>query len=369
MVKLLRIVLVLLLLGVVGYIAGKPLLIAWMMSVPETPFEETSLPPAPDYNNEETWAALPWTEDGADWLPANGGYIDAQADARVDVFFVYPTAAFYGDYWVAGLDNLLHNMTVNYGSLPQHVTAFNGAGKIYAPFYRSVRMPIWGAEDRGSMHKATALAYSDVRRAFEHYLEHWNEGRPFIIASHSQGTLHTIRLLREMVEGKPLAEQFVAGYLIGNTIADVPWFEQIPLCESAEQIGCFVTWNTLLEGGDPYHWVGEKGLDSVYCVNPLSWRADEEYVDKSVNQGSIPMASYRVLFKDNGPLSSNVVGARCGPEGMVWIKERPAISGYTAALFENGYGYHTYDINFYFDSIRNNAKLRASEYFKAQEAK
>src|SRR5690606_17685380 len=149
----------------------------------------------------------------------------------------------------------------DFGILPQHASAFNAAGRVYAPRYRSVRMPIWFAEDRDSVAKATDFAYRDVKQAFEYYLQHWNNGRPIIIVSHSQGTLHTIRLLRELFENQPLQEKLIAAYLIGNTIPDTPWFTQIPLCASAGQTGCYVTWNTMIDGGNPHHWIGEKGLE------------------------------------------------------------------------------------------------------------
>ena len=79
--------------------------------------------------------------------------------------------------------------------------------------------------------------------------------------------------------------------------------------------------------------------------------------------GSIPMASHRVLFKDNGPMEKGVASARCGEEGILWIKEKPTVPGYTAALFKGG-SYHTYDINFYYASIRENARLRTREFMK-----
>jgi hypothetical protein len=133
--------------GIAGLIAlyplGKQTLTDWMLSVPETPFDKTPLPLAPDYSQEKYWAALPNKKDGADWVPVNSGFTDEQANAPVDVFFIYPTAAFYGDYWVAGFDNWLHLAAVDYGILPQQASAFNATGKIYAPRYRSIRMGIW----------------------------------------------------------------------------------------------------------------------------------------------------------------------------------------------------------------------------------
>lgn len=344
-----------------AWFPAKAAIEAWMMSVPETAFDDTPVPAAPDYSDARYWAALPDRADSADWVPHDSGYADAQATAPADVFFVHPTAAFYGDMWVAGFDNWLHILAVDYGILPQHTSAFNAAGRIYAPRYRSVRMPIWFSEDRDSVAKATDFAYRDVKQAFEYYLQHWNNGRPIIIVSHSQGTLHTIRLLRELFEDQPLQEKLVAAYLIGNTIPDVPWFTQIPLCSSAGQTGCYVTWNTMLDGGDPHHWVGEKGLEKIECVNPLSWKADTVAVGKEANPGSIPMMDVNAMFNRLPLMRSQVVGARCGEEGMLWIAEKPQVPGYTAALFPGG-SYHTYDINFYYASIRENAVLRTQNY-------
>lgn len=356
---------IVLLLAVVMFVA-KPVITNWMMSVPETAFDDTPLPDEPDYGVADYWAALPDRSDSADWTPSGSGLRDGQATATVDVFFVYPTAAFYGDHWVAGFDNWLHREAVDLGILPQQASPFNGAGRIYAPRYRSVRMPVWSAADKDSIDKATGLAYQDVRQAFDYYMAHYNQGRPIIIASHSQGTLHTVRLMRELFDNKPLAKQLVAAYLVGNTIADMPWFQQIPLCSSSTQTGCYVTWNTMLDGGDPQHWIAEKGLRQIECVNPLSWKADTAAVPASENPGSIPMMDYHALLSELPPLQSGVVGARCGEEGMLWIAQKPSVSGYTAALFA-GASYHTYDINFYYASIRENAVLRVNNYFGANK--
>lgn len=342
----------------------------WMMHVPETDFDHTPVPTAPDYSHPDYWAALPNKEDGADWLPVDSGYQNHQANAPVDVFFIHPTAAFYGNAWVAGFDNWLHLIAVDKGILPQHASEFNGVAKIYAPRYRSVRMGVWMAEDKVSMKKAADFAYQDVKKSFEYYLNHYNPlvnglRRPFIIASHSQGTLHGISLIREFIDGKELSNDFIAGYLIGNTIPDMPWFQNIPLCQSAEQTSCYVTWNTMLEGGDPSHWISEKGLTKVDCVNPLSWKTDTEAVDASHNQGSLRMVDYNILFHRLHALDQNAVGARCGEEGMLWIDQAPEVPGYTAALFPGG-SYHTYDFNFYYDSIRLNAQLRSETFLKAR---
>lgn len=342
----------------VAFFVGKPLLIAWMMSVPEQPFDQSPIPEAPDYANPQQWAALPDRKDGADQVPPNSGYTDQQANAKVDVFFVHPTSAFYGHTWNAPMDDLLSNLTVDRGILPQEASAFNAVGKIYAPRYRSVRMPIWSADDTDSVEKAVDLAYQDVRTSFAYYLQHWNHERPIILASHSQGTLLLRRLLREEFDGKPLTNQLVAAYIIGHSIPVDDFSDRLPICTSPDQVKCYVTWNTVLEGGSGYHWIEEAGLDRISCVNPLSWKADILKVDKSENQGSLPMIGVFGL----GELDKHVVGARCGKEGILWI-DKPEAPGYDKALFKDG-SYHTYDINFYYDSIRKNAQLRVDKFFE-----
>ncbi len=342
-----------------------PWLESWMMSVPATAFADTPLPPPPDYADRDSWAALPDRADSADWLPRDSAYRDHQAEAVADVFYVHPTAAFYGKYWVAAMDNRLARINVDLGIIPQQATAFNAAGRVFAPRYRSVRMAIWTAADRASVTQATALAYADVKAAFHHFLEHWNDGRPLILASHSQGTLHLLRLLQEEFDGQPLAQRLIAAYLVGNTVA--PDALQLPVCATPDQTGCFVSWNTVLAGGDSWHWVGEKGLERIVCVNPLSWQADEAPIPAAANQGAIPMIGLGLLRQDIGPLYAQVAGARCGREGVLWIDQAPAAPGFSAALFENGTHYHTYDLNLFYASIRQNALARTRAYLARRQ--
>lgn len=73
--------------------------------------------------------------------------------------------------------------------------------------HTQVALGIWGPERE----QASNLAYSDVKAAFVHFIDSLNGNRPFIIASHSQGTRLALRLLADCVEGTPLADRFIAG--------------------------------------------------------------------------------------------------------------------------------------------------------------
>jgi hypothetical protein len=47
--------------------------------------------------------------------------------------------------------------------------------------------------------QALDLAYQDVESAFDYYLTHYNQGRPFIVVGHCQGTTHALRLSEQKV--------------------------------------------------------------------------------------------------------------------------------------------------------------------------
>ena len=67
--------------------------------------------------------------------------------------------------------------------------------------------------------QALDFAYQDVKAAFEYYLKHYNNGRPIIIASHSQGTWHAESLLHDYFENdSTLRKRLVAAYLIGGWV-------------------------------------------------------------------------------------------------------------------------------------------------------
>ena len=82
------------------------------------------------------------------------------------------------------------------------------------PFYRQAHYRIFVEPYAAQGKQAGVIAYQDVKKAFIHFLENFNESRPIIIASHSQGSIHGKRLLKEFFDGKPLQKKLIAAYLI-----------------------------------------------------------------------------------------------------------------------------------------------------------
>jgi hypothetical protein len=257
---------------------------------PATAFTDTISPPAPDYSKPEHWAALPEREDEADFTPE--GVIDGQADAEVDVFFVHPTTYLNSTGWNAPMgydpaDNYVRNAV-----LPGQASVFNGSTRVYAPHYRQAQIYAFMALENGG-NDALELAYTDIKAAFQYYLDNFNNGGPFIVAGHSQGALHTKWLLERMISGTPLRKRLVAAYPIGNPISTdeiLISMPDIPVCQSAAQTGCLVTWNTISDGYRA--WEPTKGL---VCVNPLTWANDNAPADFADNLGALSVVSKSVM--------------------------------------------------------------------------
>ena len=307
----------------------------------------------PDYSNLDYWAAHPWKHDPSDSvpLPLIENY---RADSSVDIFFLYPTS--YTDQkrtlgWNAPIDNPDINAKTDYSSILYQASVFNAAGRIFSPRYRQANLSAYyplSKEDTTNAIAAFELAYSDIKEAFEYYLKNYNKGRPIIIASHSQGTTHAKRLLKEYFDGKPLQNKLVAAYIVGIFV-EPDLLKNIKACESPNQTGCICGWRTFKEGYKPDFVAKEKFTAIV--TNPITWDSQVPNALRNENKES-------VLFNFNKP-TAHVVDAKI-EGGVLWTR-KPKFFG---NLFYTSKNYHIADYNFYYLSIRNNAQQRISAFWK-----
>lgn len=312
------------------------------------PFSTNSVPPPPNYANISNWAALPTMADPADRTP-NSGFQDLQDGAQVDVFFVHPTIflAKKDKAWNADLADAKLSKNVDESTILFQASAFNGAGKVYAPRYRQAHYRSFFTEDEQSAAQALEIAYSDVRSAFEYYLTHYNQNRPIIIAAHSQGTIHAARLLKDFFENKNLQNRLVVAYLIGWPINKAA-FETIPICQNPDQTGCICTWRSFKYGHTP---TGILLGDSIAVTNPLTWKTDGLPADKSLNEGMIARDFEKVLLNRADAHAVN---------GLLWV-HKPKFPG---SIFFQRKNYHIADYNLFYVNLRKNAQHRVDLFWK-----
>ena len=306
---------------------------------------------APDYSDLYYWAAHPDKKDNADKVPDSALQTNQQ-ESEVDVFFLHPTTHTKGspkDNWNGNLrDEALREKT-DEGTILHQASIFNGAGRVFAPYYRQAHLKAYFTKKKDLAKAAFDLAYEDVKAAFEHYLANENKGRPIILASHSQGTTHMGRLMQEYFDkDADLRERLVAAYLIGMPVPKNS-FENIPPCELPEQTGCFCSWRTFQAGHLPKRY--DLG-DHIAVTNPLSWKATEEKVSKTMNPGS-------VLAKFEKGFVPNLVGAQVH-NGVLWV-EKPQFPGSFLLISKN---YHIADFNLFYLSVRENSILRKQTYLE-----
>lgn len=311
-------------------------------------YNNDRLPSPPDYSQEQYWSALPTTTDMADVTPP--GLQDKQATADVDVFFMYPTIYFgeeADNQWNAPVNNTEFNKRVDESTIKFQASIFNGAGRVYAPRYRQAHLDTYTEKDKQMAKQVFDLAYEDLKVAFEYYLENYNDGRPIIIAAHSQGTTHGIRLLQDYFDGKPLQDKLVAAYLVGIPVAK-DQYENIPVCQSPNQSGCFCSWRTYKDGHIPSWGILS---DKVAVTNPLTWTTTEEAAPKELNKGGVLRNINKIKI---GLTSAQIVADK----GILWAS-KPKFFG---SIFLKTKNYHIADYNFYYTNVRENAIERANSY-------
>lgn len=305
--------------------------------------EETTIP-APDYTSLQSWAAHPELLDGSDSV-----YGSFESNLfQIPVFFVSPTVYFpkkglgwnanYADPKVADL----FKTPVAY-----QASAFNLAGPVYSPIYRQSAYQVYQVPKNATTARSYQIAYEDVRSAFDQFRKEIGPNTPFVLASHSQGTDHVVRLINEHFSKDDLSKIVVA-YLVGMELN----YCELPLsvCERSRQTQCFVSWRTYHRTAKVYNKYDEE---CIGVVNPLSWTTEFTDIDPSENKGA--------LINTKKPLYPELVGAHIS-DGVVRT-DRPQFPGSWLMRTKN---YHRGDINLYYSSIQENLHSRCLSFLREE---
>jgi Protein of unknown function (DUF3089) len=313
----------------------------------------------PDYSNTSAWAAFPGLASHVEDVPSG---VNKSKNPSVPVFFIHPTTYLTMTIGNAAFDAREANERVDDVVLRAQATVFNDCCKIFAPRYRQASLRAVTSNSPVG-YAATDLAYGDVARAFDEFLRLNPEG-PFLIASHSQGSIHALRLLQEKIAGTPLQKRLVAAYAIGLALPTEIAAHGLPVCSSEKATGCVITWNTVKRGHvdrrreeDAVIWWDGRyqpiaGRELV-CVNPLDWQPGGQ-ASASKNKGAIYGAGRPGQIP--APLKE-LTGAWC-ENGLLGIdipmKERRY---YADALTMTGV-YHDFDYALFYMNIRANVITR-----------
>lgn len=226
-----------------------------------------------DYSNHDNWMFLP--ED---------------TSKSVDTIYLYPSA--YGingevDEDIADIDDVnMRLMAIYYAS--SQASIFEESTNLYAPYYRQLTVNSLVDMIEESPESLQYIASQDIYNMLDYYFENCNEGRPFILAGHSQGSVWlTVVLENYMKEHPEYYERMVAAYVIGYSVTE-EYLDRNPhlkFAEGAEDTGVIISYNTEGPGNsEAYNCVVKEGAISI---NPLSWKLDDAYVTNGVVDAKI----------------------------------------------------------------------------------
>jgi alpha/beta superfamily hydrolase len=288
-----------------------------------------------DYSNSYYWASLP-----------------TSIEKDVDVFFVYPTL--FGDIGVMNMDIKNDSMrSLVQTVLSKQAAIFNNNCNIYAPYYRQMAMDVLSMDPQ-EQNTYFSIGLADVEKAFDYYIDNLNNGRPFILAGHSQGSMVLIQVMKDRFNKPELMNKLVAAYIIGYSVTDddLAQCKWLKIAESADDIGTIITYNTQSEfaTGSPVL------LPNANCVTPLNWKNTSEYAPKEMNLGA-------VFFNNNGTVDTIVAQYT-----DAWIDERgalavnpPNVDTLSIGSFPTGV-FHKYDYSFFFNNLKENVGVRVNSF-------
>ncbi|MEM8725252.1 MAG: DUF3089 domain-containing protein [Pseudomonadota bacterium] len=337
----------------------------WQPALAEPAPDPTAETPSPDNPAAEQTLGQPGqlvttTSRAVD--PQEGGEV-----ADFAVFFVHPTSYLSRDNWNAPIGDNADEEAERIARVYVRGMAspFNAASEIWAPRYRQATMGAF-LTDAPEGQQAIDAAYEDVKEAYKYFLSSLDADTPIVLAGHSQGSLHLLRLLREEVQGSPVADRLVAAYTIGWPISvehDLPAMG-IAACATPAQTGCILSWSSYAEPADPSSVIdtyakstgfdgSPRGDSQILCTNPLT----------GMFGGSAPAsANLGTLVPDDsistGELVPDAVPARCDDRGLLLIGDPPELGSYVLP----GNNYHVYDIPLFWANTKADVARRVNAF-------
>jgi hypothetical protein len=258
-------------------------------------------------------------------------------DAPIDCFYVYPTVS-RDQAMNSDLD-----VSEEKGATQSQFARFASVCRTFAPIYRQMTLAAVAAYSAGAnIDEAGKIAYGDVLAAWRNYFATKNNGRPFVLIGHSQGSLMIQRLIAEQIENNPAvaARMKLAiipgfdvlvpqGRLVGGT------FKKTPLCNRVGETGCVMSWTSFRVNNVPpdgaIFGIAEQPGMTVGCVNPArpgatDWVPLDSYW---YSRSSLPIPGGPISWSSEGPPPSpylrteGLVSAKCindGQRGYLWIR-------------------------------------------------
>ena len=271
---------------------------------------DTFIPAAPDWSDKAAW------------------YISEPATAQeADIFYILPTCVWD---WTAEDGQLCRYSDY---SRTDHIEAFmpsvelaenifaQGQYGFYCPYYRQITLNVW-MDGEAAVEELFPLSMEDVSEAFDYYLEHYNNGRPFVLAGFSQG-------------GKAVVE-LVKHYRISDE--ELAQYPQLLPATDSTGTGTIICYNSAASPEAACAVLSP----SDFCINPVNWTTD-----------AVPAALNDSVTVTVDTLNHLLIVDGLDPEACFLSSLAP--------MFPLG-NYHLQELTLYQEHLRRNTALRVRNF-------
>lgn len=300
----------------------------------------------PDYADKGSWA-----------------YWRVGENKPADLFIVCPTV----DLGTGGNKNM--SLADNearknfYGALNMERGIYEQHCRMYAPYYRQAVLADYDLP-ANEAEPYFNLAYKDVRAAFVYYMQHENNGRPFVLAGFSQGAEMCLRLLKEFGNEDFVKDNMVACYAIGwrFTPQEAEKYPYIQPAKCADDLGKVIIFNSEAPEVTSSAIVPE-GV-KTFAINPLTWNCGSEKALKTLNAGACFTDYSGAVVREVPQLTGCYIDSVRGTLKVTDVDKKEFVPG--LPLFSEGV-YHIYDYQFFYRNLQQNVNLRIKTFMEERQ--
>lgn len=300
----------------------------------------------PDYADAGSWA-----------------YWRVGENKPADLFIVCPTV----DLGTGGNKNmsLADNEAKKnfYGALNMERGIYEQHCRMYAPYYRQAVLADYDLP-ANEAEPYFNLAYKDVRAAFVYYMQHENNGRPFVLAGFSQGAEMCLRLLKEFGNEDFVKNNMVACYAIGwrFTPQEAAEYPYIQPAKGADDLGKVIIFNSEAPEVTSSAIVPE-GV-KTFAINPLTWICGSQKAPKTLNDGACFTDYSGTVVREVPQLTGCYIDSERGTLKVTDVDKKEFVPG--LPLFSEGV-YHIYDYQFFYRNLQQNVNLRIKTFMEERQ--
>jgi pimeloyl-ACP methyl ester carboxylesterase len=306
-----------------------------------------------DYSQTASWYQIPEITKDYDtfYIPATE-YISSSYDEGAPDF--------------ATLDNaeMLEGIA---GEYLLQASVFEESTNVFVPYYRQagLKKEVEAWKNTGDMRTAlTGTPYTDITAALDYYFRHYNGGRPFFIAGHSQGSAMASLVLQKYFKEHPDSyKRMIAAYVIGFAVTkeDLQGNPHLKFATGESDTGVIISWNTEGRKSVEENAPNLVLLSNAISINPLNWKLDDTYAPASENLGSL------VADEKSHTLETDDLGAdaQVVPSRGVVVSNGEADHSQMPAFFIDIFGpasLHNEDYTFFYNNIKDNVAKRIATY-------